>query len=81
VGGFGAIIGMDIISRGDSAITNYNGKTWLTFRIPSLFGTDYVQEYNRSLKSAVPRNAACPCGATDAKGKPIKFKHCHGQNL
>jgi len=81
VGGFGAIIGMDIIARGDSCITNYGGKTWLTFRTPSLLGVDYVNEHNRALKSAVPPNAPCPCGATDAGGKPIKFKKCHGKLL
>lgn len=81
VGGFGAIIGMDIIGAGDSCITNYNGKTWLTFRMPSLSGVDYVQEHNRALKSAVPPNAPCPCGATDSGGKPIKFKKCHARNL
>jgi|SRR5712671_6078069 len=79
VGGFGAIIGMDIISRGDVSITNYNGRTWLSFRVPSLFGIDYVQEHTRSLKAAVSRNAPCPCGKTDANGKPVKFKYCHGQ--
>jgi len=30
------IIGMDIISRGDFAVTHYNGKTVFSFRIPSM---------------------------------------------
>jgi hypothetical protein len=81
VGGFGAIIGMDIIARGDSCITNYNNHTWLTFRMPSLFGVDYVQEHNRALKSAVRPKAPCPCGATDPDGNPIMFKACHGSGL
>ena len=29
------IIGMDTITRGDLAITNKNGETWCSFRIPS----------------------------------------------
>ena len=29
------IIGMDTITRGDLAITNKNGETWFSFRIPS----------------------------------------------
>ena len=41
-GVFGAIIGMDIISRGDFSITNCDGQTWMTFRIPSLRRIDYV---------------------------------------
>ena len=81
VGGFGAIIGMDIISLGDFCITNYNRQTWLTFRIPSMIGVDYVQEHNRKLKAAVPPNAPCVCGATDPNGKPIKFKKCHGRDI
>ena len=81
VGGFGAIIGMDIISKGDFCITNYNRQTWLTFRIPSMLGVDYVQEHNRKLKAAVPPNSPCPCGATDSSGKPRKFKKCHGKDL
>lgn len=79
VGGFGAIIGMDIISRGDSCITNYNSQTWLTFRMPSVLGIDFVNEHTRALKSAVSRNAPCPCGATNSTGKPVKFKNCHGK--
>ncbi len=26
------------------------------------------------------RNDPCPCGATKADGKPVKYKHCHGKN-
>ena len=28
----------------------------------------------------VGRNDPCPCGATKADGKPIKYKRCHGKN-
>lgn len=45
-GNFGAIIGMDIITSGDLAITNANGKTWVSFRVPSINGIDYVEEHN-----------------------------------
>ncbi len=27
----------------------------------------------------VGRNDPCPCGATHADGRPIKYKHCHGK--
>ena len=29
----------------------------------------------------VGRNEPCPCGATKAGGRPVKFKHCHGKNI
>lgn len=42
--GIGFLIGMDIISRGDFAVSNHNGKTYFTFRIPSAGHMDFVQE-------------------------------------
>jgi hypothetical protein len=39
---FEAIIGMDIITRGDFIITNQNGKTTMSFRTPSIYTVDYV---------------------------------------
>ena len=42
--GIGALIGMDIINQGDFAVSNYNGTTVFTFRIPSQKRTDYVVE-------------------------------------
>lgn len=38
------LIGMDIISMGDLAISNYDGRPTLSFRIPSLERTDYTQQ-------------------------------------
>lgn len=38
------LIGMDIISRGDFAVSNYNNKTAFTFRIPSEEKIDFVRE-------------------------------------
>jgi hypothetical protein len=51
VGGVGAIIGMDIISRGDFSITNVNQKTWISFRVPSMQSIDYVESFNRLTKN------------------------------
>ncbi len=70
---FGAIIGMDIITIGDFAITNVSGKTWMSFRTPSMVTIDYVAEHNKAQFSGTPRNAPCPCGSGE------KFKHCHGK--
>jgi len=44
-GGFDVLVGMDIITRGDFAVSNYSGKTVFTFRTPSLRRTDYVHEF------------------------------------
>lgn len=41
-GGCEALIGMDIISLGDFSITNHNGKTCMSFRVPSGHEIDYV---------------------------------------
>jgi hypothetical protein len=78
VGPFGAIIGMDIISRGDLTISNWNSQTCMSFRIPSMERVDYVKDLNRRRFAGVGRNDPCPCGAKDSTGKPKKFKHCHG---
>lgn len=40
----GMLIGMNIINTGDFCITNFDNKTVLTFRTPSLAKIDYVEE-------------------------------------
>jgi hypothetical protein len=35
------LIGMDVISKGDFAISNFKGKTTMTFRVPSLERFDF----------------------------------------
>ena len=74
------LIGMDIISQGDFAVTNLDGKTKFSFRMPSLTDIDFVQQASSQGPSApkgpfgkVGRNAPCPCGS----GK--KYKNCHGK--
>jgi predicted aspartyl protease len=42
------LLGMDIITLGDFAITNFQGKTVLSFIIPSKKKIDYVEEINIS---------------------------------
>lgn len=82
--GFDVLIGMDIITLGDCSITNVNGKTVFSFRIPSTETVDYVQQEKQKVKAAhtpyvapkIPeRNDPCPCGS----GK--KFKNCHGKGI
>ena len=38
------LIGMDIIGAGDFAVSNYNGKTCLTFRLPSVERINFVPQ-------------------------------------
>ena len=38
------LIGMDIINRGDFAVTNQNRKTKFSFRFPSIGDIDFVEE-------------------------------------
>ena len=70
------LIGMDIIGKGDFAVSNYCNQTCMTFRIPSLEMIDFLRLPNSRLitpvKHKVGRNDPCPCGS----GK--KYKHCCG---
>ena len=74
------LIGMDIIGRGDFAVSNKDGKTAFSFRMPSLERIDFVEQAKnlaktKSLPSSpkVGRNDPCPCGS----GK--KYKKCCGR--
>jgi hypothetical protein len=60
------LIGMDIVGAGDFAISNFQGKTVCTFRMPSTEKISFVPIASEH------RNALCPCGS----GK--KYKKCHG---
>lgn len=42
--GASVLIGMDIISRGDFAVSNFQGKTFFTFRMPSKENIDFLQQ-------------------------------------
>jgi len=73
------LIGMDIISNGDFSVTNCEGKTVFSFRIPSIAAIDYVKQgqarvpQTSGIPRKVGRNDPCPCGS----GK--KYKHCCGK--
>lgn len=75
----GFLIGMDIITRGDFAITNFEGKTVMSFRVPSLQKIDFVRgikENKPLVKEGSPnRNDLCPCGS----GK--KYKKLSRENI
>lgn len=77
-GSIEVLIGMDVINFGDFAITNHNGKTNMSFRMPSIECIDFVKQQKASRKGGakilnkVGRNDPCPCGS----GK--KYKKCCG---
>lgn len=80
------LIGMDIIGLGDFSITNFNGRTCMSFRVPTMHEIDFVQNLNFIAKGTpgagpiintgpkIGRNDPCHCGS----GK--KFKNCHGKS-
>lgn len=45
------IIGMDIITQGDFAITNFGGNTFFSFRMPSIHTIDFEGDLRRRLES------------------------------
>lgn len=69
------LIGMDVIKTGDFAVSNYQGKTVFSFRIPSMATTDYVRNTHnvQAITKKIGRNDPCPCGS----GK--KYKQCCGK--
>lgn len=67
---FQVILGMDVITFGDFAITNTGDRTWVTFRVPSSSRTDYVVEAHARKFASVTRNQPCPCGSGE------EFKMC-----
>ena len=69
------LVGMDVIGLGDFAVSNYNGKTTFSFRIPSCVEIDFT-EHSYQLPVTSPakpgRNDICPCGSGQ------KYKKCCG---
>jgi hypothetical protein len=67
------LLGMDIISLCDFAITNFNRSTVLTFRLPSIADIDF-ERLSPATGKELGRNDPCYCGS----GK--KYKKCHGKS-
>ena len=57
VAGVDALIGMDVINAGDFHISNFQGKTVMTFRMPSHDTVDYVKDGQKyqQIKNSSPR--------------------------
>tara|TARA_R110001592_G_scaffold261377_1_gene526282 strand:+ start:748 stop:1302 length:555 start_codon:yes stop_codon:yes gene_type:complete len=75
--GIDLLIGMDIISRGDFAITNLGGKSVFSFRVPSISKIDFVEDSKPKPAvnkfKGIGRNDKCYCGSNK------KYKQCHGR--
>ena len=69
------LIGMDVINKGDFAISNYGGHTTFSFRVPSIEEANLTPPPQQPVvKDKKPgRNELCFCGS----GK--KYKNCHGK--
>jgi len=81
-GNFGVIIGMDIITLGDFSVTNKNGHSTFSYRIPSISNTDFTKEAGAIKKFKEENNATKKIGRNDPCycGSGKKFKNCHGKN-
>jgi predicted aspartyl protease len=80
--GINCLIGMDIITLGDFSITNLDGKTCMSFRIPSQHEVDFYQKMQKEVgvierHIAGKRGMNNPCICNSGK----KFKNCHGKDL
>lgn len=79
--GTDVLIGMDIMNSGDFVVTNKDGKTVFSFRMPSVECIDFVKDHEEKIKQnqyplhRANRNDPCPCGS----GK--KYKKCHGKGV
>lgn len=51
--GIDMLIGMDIITIGDFSITNFNGKTVMSFRFPSCEEIDYIPQADKDNKMEI----------------------------
>lgn len=79
----GLLIGMNVITQGDFAISNFDGKTVMTFRVPSLERIDYVEDiairkHYRSIHELnIAKHLPDKCGC----GSGRLYKNCHGKDL
>jgi predicted aspartyl protease len=77
LGHLDVLIGMDIITCGDFALTHHEGKTCFSFSCPPSQRIDFTGRAPKSpLPSDIPkvgRNDKCPCGSG------LKYKRCHGK--
>jgi hypothetical protein len=59
-GDWDVLIGMDIMNHGDFSVSNFNGTTTFSFRVPSRAVTDYVAEERAAAAAAAAQAANNP---------------------
>jgi hypothetical protein len=74
VGGAEALIGMDIITAGDFSISNYNGRTIMSFRVPSIEDRDFVKDLNAANASQHSKNLRGFTGMSGGNQKGRRHK-------
>ena len=75
--GSDVLIGMNIIALGDFALTHKDGKTILTFRVPSISSIDFAKEdgaYQLKQSTKRPQSKKTPSNVTPKKKKRKKRK-------
>jgi len=63
------LIGMDIINKGDFSVSNFDGITKFSFRVPSHEHVDYATEINKTTEKRNRRNKTKGKGKGKGKGK------------
>lgn len=70
---YDVLLGMDVLSQGDFAVTGFDGRTTFSFRIPTVDCIDFVKYPIPRYSEQPGRNHKCPCGSGQ------KYKFCHGK--
>lgn len=60
--GLDVLIGMDVITKGDFVVSSAGGNTVMTFRTPSLWSHDFVQDIDRDTANRRSGGRANPPG-------------------
>lgn len=74
--GIGMLVGMDIISKGDFIVNNYQGKTAFSFRMPSESFMDFVTGIQ--WMNVIKRKSTPPKKYRKKKNKPYQIR-CKGR--
>jgi hypothetical protein len=67
------LLGMDVITKGDFAITNKGGSTVFSFRTPSEADVDYVAEHN-AINAERAKKAKPPLTKNQRRNERKKFR-------
>lgn len=68
--GADVLIGMDIINRGDFAVTNLGGTTKFSFRVPSTVHLDFVEEHKKQVATEQRAQQFVHGGTKRASNRP-----------